>query len=71
LIGQRPQWFACPFGGSGAAKEDALIMRDAMNQVGIVASVSTEKQFVNFGSDPLALPRFDAIDLPPKRAIAA
>jgi hypothetical protein len=32
--------------------------------------VSTEKRLVDAGCDPLALPRFDAIDLPPRRAEA-
>jgi peptidoglycan/xylan/chitin deacetylase (PgdA/CDA1 family) len=67
LTGRRSSWYACPFGGSGAARGEISTMRDAMREVGISASVSTEKRFVPLGCDPLALPRFDAIDLPPKK----
>jgi peptidoglycan/xylan/chitin deacetylase (PgdA/CDA1 family) len=67
LIGRRPAWFACPFGGSGGKSEDVATMQAAMKEVGVVAAVSTEKRFVKIGGDPLALPRLDAIDLPPRQ----
>jgi peptidoglycan/xylan/chitin deacetylase (PgdA/CDA1 family) len=69
LIGRRSAWYACPFGGSGAAMAELSAMHDAMKDVGVTASVSTEKRFVNVGCDALALPRFDAIDLPPRKAL--
>jgi peptidoglycan/xylan/chitin deacetylase (PgdA/CDA1 family) len=66
LIGKRLTWYACPFGGSGAAGEDVAAMKSAMKEVGVVASVSTEKKLVGLGCDVLALPRLDTIDLPPR-----
>lgn len=70
LLRRRPTWYACPFGGSGASLTEVNAMRDAMTESGIVASVSTVKRHVEPGADPLSLPRFDTIDLPPRRADA-
>ncbi len=69
LIGGRPTWFACPFGGSGASADAVAAMRPAMAGAGIVASVSTEKRYVSRGADAYALPRWDTIDLPPRKSI--
>ena len=66
LTGRRPTWFACPFGGSGAADADIATMQAAMRDCGIVASVSTVKRHVMNVDNVLALPRFDTIDLPPR-----
>jgi len=68
LIGQSPTWFACPFGGTGASPQAIKAMQAAMQEVGVVASVSTEKRLITEDCDPLSLPRLDAIDLPPRRA---
>jgi len=70
LLGRRPTWYACPFGGTGASPPVVAAMRMAMNEAGILASVSTEKSYVEAGSDPLMLPRLDTIDLPPRRVEA-
>lgn len=67
VTGSRPTWYACPFGGAGASAQAVAGMRNAMKECGIVASVSTEKRYADRGSDPLALPRMDTIDLPPRR----
>jgi peptidoglycan/xylan/chitin deacetylase (PgdA/CDA1 family) len=70
LIGQRPTWYACPFGGSGAPPQSVSAMRNAMAEVGVVASVSTEKKYVETGCDLLVLPRLDTVDLPPRSKLS-
>ncbi len=68
LTGKRPDWFACPFGGSGASMDSLNAMYLAMKKVGVVGSVTTEKHMVDRNHcNPLFLPRMDTIDLPPKR----
>jgi peptidoglycan/xylan/chitin deacetylase (PgdA/CDA1 family) len=68
VLGKKPTWYACPFGGSGASLNATNAMRSAMEEASVVGSVSTEKRWVTADSDSLALPRIDAIDLPPRRA---
>jgi peptidoglycan/xylan/chitin deacetylase (PgdA/CDA1 family) len=70
LTGRRPEWFACPFGGSGASHEAISAMHDSMREHGIRGSVTTEKGLVPDSCDPWRLPRFDAIDLPPRKVFA-
>ncbi len=65
LTGERPTWFACPFGGYGAAPDTVAAMRGAMEEVGVLAAVSTVKSLVPAGCDPFAIPRLEATDLPP------
>jgi peptidoglycan/xylan/chitin deacetylase (PgdA/CDA1 family) len=67
LLGERPTWFACPFGGSGASAEAVDAMHRAMREFGIVGSVNTQKALVPSGCDPWRIPRLDAIDLPPRK----
>lgn len=68
LIGRRPQWYACPFGGAGVPAETIAAMHAAMTEAGIIASVSTEKRYIRAQCNPLTIPRLDAVDLPPRRA---
>jgi peptidoglycan/xylan/chitin deacetylase (PgdA/CDA1 family) len=68
LLGERPGWFACPFGGSGAAREATAAMDQALRDKGVQAAVTAEKAVVGAGCDRLRIPRLDAIDLPPRRA---
>jgi peptidoglycan/xylan/chitin deacetylase (PgdA/CDA1 family) len=70
LLGERPEWFACPFGGSGASLEAVEAMRHAMRACRIRGSVTTEKLFVPRDCDPWRLPRMDAIDLPPRTELS-
>ncbi len=67
LLGERPTWFACPFGGSGASHEAVDAMHAAMRDFGIRGSVTTQKSLVPRDCDPWRLPRFDTIDLPPRK----
>jgi peptidoglycan/xylan/chitin deacetylase (PgdA/CDA1 family) len=69
LTGRRPTWFACPFGASGASPDAVAKMKAAMVKAGIVASMATEKRYLDADVDRYALPRFDAIDLPPRKKI--
>lgn len=68
LTGQRPTWWACPFGGSGASESIISAMQDAMRQAGLQFAVTTKKLPTIPGTDPKAIPRYDCIDLPPKKA---
>jgi peptidoglycan/xylan/chitin deacetylase (PgdA/CDA1 family) len=71
ITGAKPTWWACPFGGSGASDETLSAMRAAMSSAGLTAAVTTRKAPVDRGSgDPLAIPRYDCIDLPPRKATA-
>ena len=70
LTGIRPSWWACPFGGSGAGEAVLAAMRDAMQKAGLRAAVTTRKHPVTAATDVLQLPRYDCIDLPPKKAAA-
>lgn len=67
LLGERSTWFACPFGGAGASADAVAAMHAAMRDAGIRGSVTTAKSVVPPGCDPWGLPRFDTIDLPPRK----
>ena len=45
-------------------------MRRAMQQSNLRAAVTTHKAPVVRGADALALPRYDCIDLPPRKSAA-
>ena len=68
LIGEQPSWWACPFGGAGASAPALSAMREAMQQFNLCAAVTTQKAPVRRDADLPALPRYDCIDLPPKRS---
>jgi len=74
LTGRRPTWWACPFGGSGASDAAISAMRGAMAGAGLTMAVTTRKAPVERGGggggDPLAIPRYDCIDLPPRTSAA-
>jgi peptidoglycan/xylan/chitin deacetylase (PgdA/CDA1 family) len=70
LTGAKPTWWACPFGGSGASEQTLAAMRTAMASAGLVAAVTTRKSPVAPGADAMAIPRFDCIDLPPRKTAA-
>jgi hypothetical protein len=70
LTGERPTWWACPFGGAGASQRALGAMQDAMRQANLCAAVTTHKGPVTRAADVLALPRYDCIDLPPRRSEA-
>jgi peptidoglycan/xylan/chitin deacetylase (PgdA/CDA1 family) len=70
LTGAAPTWWACPFGGSGASDQTLAAMRTAMASAGLTAAVTTRKAPVIRDTDPLALPRYDCIDLPPRKSAA-
>jgi peptidoglycan/xylan/chitin deacetylase (PgdA/CDA1 family) len=70
ITGAAPTWWACPFGGTGASEETLQAMRTAMNDHNLSAAATTRKDPVIQGGDPLSLPRYDCIDLPPRRPTA-
>jgi peptidoglycan/xylan/chitin deacetylase (PgdA/CDA1 family) len=70
LTGAAPTWWACPFGGTGASDQTLSAMRAAMASAGLTAAVTTRKAPVIRGTDPLAIPRYDCIDLPPRKSAA-
>ena len=61
LTAERPTWWACPFGGSGASADDHAAMQAALRTHGIQAAVSTLSASVSPGCDRLALPRVDCM----------
>jgi len=67
LLGGAPTWWACPFGGTAAGPELLAAMNDAMARHGITHATTIVKGLIAPGSDPTLIPRFDAIDLPPRR----
>jgi peptidoglycan/xylan/chitin deacetylase (PgdA/CDA1 family) len=67
LTGAAPTWWACPFGGSGAPPETLAAMRDAMHLANLRHAVTTIKSPVTRTTDPLYIPRYDCIDLPPRK----
>ena len=71
LLGERAGWFACPFGGTGASADAISAMHAAMRRFGIRGSVTTAKSVVPAGCDPWQIPRFDTIDLPPRKPFDA
>jgi len=66
LLGKRPEWFACPFGGTGASPSAVESMQVALDEAGVRAAVTTLKQPIRPDCNPRALPRLDAIDVPPR-----
>jgi peptidoglycan/xylan/chitin deacetylase (PgdA/CDA1 family) len=68
VTGNPPTWWACPFGGTGASDQTLQAMRAAMQTHNLRVAVTTRKAPVAQGSDPLALPRYDCIDLPPRKS---
>jgi peptidoglycan/xylan/chitin deacetylase (PgdA/CDA1 family) len=80
ITGAAPTWWACPFGGTGASEQTLSAMRVAMSSAGLAAAVTTRKAPVarggggggggGCGGDPLAIPRYDCIDLPPRKDAA-
>lgn len=65
--GEKATWWACPFGGTGAAPQLHAAMRRAMAGLGVTAGVSTESRAVRIGDDMTALPRLDCVRLPPRK----
>jgi peptidoglycan/xylan/chitin deacetylase (PgdA/CDA1 family) len=71
LTGRPPTWWACPFGGSGADDATIASMRDACRAAGLTAAVTTRKAVAPRGTPASAVPRYDCIDLPPRKSAAA
>jgi peptidoglycan/xylan/chitin deacetylase (PgdA/CDA1 family) len=67
LTGAKPAWWACPFGGSGATPAVLTAMSAAMKSVGLQFAVTTKKFPITVATSPKELPRYDCIDLPPKK----
>jgi peptidoglycan/xylan/chitin deacetylase (PgdA/CDA1 family) len=67
LTGEKPAWWACPFGGSGAGASLIDAMHDAMRIAGLRFAVTTKKLPIMRGMSVQEIPRFDCIDLPPKK----
>ncbi len=67
LLGEPPTWWACPFGGVSASPDLVSTMYGALARHGIGSAMTIEKGLITPGSDRMAIPRFDAIDLPPRR----
>lgn len=65
LLGVRPHWFSCPYGASGIDARELQPLASALADVMVEAAVSTEKAPVQRPFDPLHIPRYDTIDLPP------
>ncbi len=70
VAGEKPRWWACPFGGSGASESAHAAMNEALKNTGLSASVTTRRGYVPAGCDPMSVPRFDCIDLPPRQKSA-
>jgi peptidoglycan/xylan/chitin deacetylase (PgdA/CDA1 family) len=68
LTGEIPTWWACPFGGAGASPAALAAMQDAMRRANLRAAVTTQQSPVTRAADVFALPRYDCIDLPPKKS---
>jgi peptidoglycan/xylan/chitin deacetylase (PgdA/CDA1 family) len=71
LTGEMPTWWASPFGGAGADQPAVAAMQDAMRRANLCAAVTTHKAPVTRAADILALPRYDCIDLPPRKPAPA
>ena len=63
LLGERPGWFACPFGGVGASERDVELMMNAVKANGMQAAVSTVSSSVPKNADRFNLSRVDCIAL--------
>lgn len=70
LTGVAPTWWACPFGGFGADDATIAAMRDACRAADLTAAVTTRKAPVPRGTPASAVPRYDCIDLPPRKPTA-
>jgi peptidoglycan/xylan/chitin deacetylase (PgdA/CDA1 family) len=70
LTGDAPTWWACPFGGSGADDATIAAMHDAMRVARLTGAVTTRQAPAVRGTPATAVPRYDCIDLPPRRASA-
>jgi peptidoglycan/xylan/chitin deacetylase (PgdA/CDA1 family) len=68
ITAQRPTWWACPFGGTGAPADDHATMQNALKKAGVLAAVSTAASSVPERCDPMSIPRVDCINLPPRKA---
>ena len=64
LVGYSPRWFSSPFGGGDLADDKGLV-RKALKEMDVLASVTQNKGFVTGNSDVYSLPRFDCMYLPP------
>lgn len=61
LLGEKPKWFACPFGGVGAGDRDVELMMKAIKVNGMKAAVGTVSSSVPENADRFALPRVDCV----------
>jgi hypothetical protein len=69
LTGETPTWWACPFGGSGADGPTVAAMNDACRVARLTAAVTTLKSpAVRQRTPAMAVPRYDCIDLPPRKS---
>jgi peptidoglycan/xylan/chitin deacetylase (PgdA/CDA1 family) len=66
ILGGKPRWWACPFGGSGAPAGTVAAMNHTLQELGVEAAVSTAARPVSPQTPPLSLPRFDSANLPPR-----
>ena len=64
LVGYPPSWFSSPFGGGDLADAGGLVKK-ALKEINVFASVTQNKGFVTGASDVYSLPRFDCMYLPP------
>jgi peptidoglycan/xylan/chitin deacetylase (PgdA/CDA1 family) len=69
ITGTAPTWWACPFGGSGAAQETVSAMNESLRALAIRGAVTTRAASVSPDDHSLALPRIDCIQLPPRKKI--
>lgn len=67
LTGERAMWWACPFGGTGASETVIGAMQDAMRLAGLLFAVTTKKLPMVRGANLQEIPRYDCIDLPPRK----
>jgi peptidoglycan/xylan/chitin deacetylase (PgdA/CDA1 family) len=64
-----PTWWACPFGGSGASDDTIRAMNESLRALAIRGAVTTRAASVSPDDHPVALPRIDCIQLPPRTKI--
>lgn len=67
ITGALPTWWACPFGGIGAAPDVISAMQHAMKSAGLRFAVTTKKCPITTKTSPQEIPRYDCIDLPPRK----
>jgi peptidoglycan/xylan/chitin deacetylase (PgdA/CDA1 family) len=70
ITGAKPKWWACPFGGTGAAPAVISAMQDAMKSAGLQFAVTTKKLPITRETKSMEIPRYDCIDLPPGKTSA-